>query len=237
MPEKGRREGRGGAASSKLFVWPVGQTPARPFLRLSARGTRARGAAQQNGRWCCHQRPLCRASPARETFGRSGRRLRSQPRRLELRRLASRATTALLHRCHLVPSGPACHRCLTVRCRPSVQTVGWCRPSGLPVGPVGPRLLPFPSPGLLLSQAPRAAGWRSSRRAAALACGSGSRGCPPSPAACLPAFQPCQGAFSFRVCLPGFHQSGRARRPRCLGVTFRPFQFPAKPWNITRDRR
>ena len=72
-----------------------------PCLRLSARGTRARGATQ-NGDWCCHQSPLCRAPPC-GGHGRSGRRLRSQPRRLELRRLASRTSTALLH---LHPSRP-----------------------------------------------------------------------------------------------------------------------------------
>lgn len=121
---------------------------------------------------------------------------------------------------------------------PAFGPDGRLAPAAWPSGrAIGPRLLPFPSPGALLSQGPWAAGWRSSRRAAALACGSGSRGCPPSPAACLPALQPCQGVCPFRVCLPGFHQSGRARRPRCLGVTSRPFQFPAKLWNITRDWR
>lgn len=58
-----------------------------------------RAPAARRTKWpplCNQRRPLCRAPPCRG-HGRSGRRLRSQPRRLELRRLASRTSTALLH--------------------------------------------------------------------------------------------------------------------------------------------
>jgi hypothetical protein len=169
-----KKEERGGAAPSDeskrgsllgppLFArWPC--------LRLSARGTRARGATQ-NGRWCCHQRPLCRAPPC-GGHGRSGRRLRSQPRRLELRRLASRTSTALLH---LHPSRPF-RACLSAvpdlfappvrpqraRLAPAAWSLWWAH------WPTAGILVPRPC-GPACAEPFMAADWPSSRLAAALA--------------------------------------------------------------------
>ena len=141
----------------------------RPCLRLSARGTRARGPTQ-NGDWCCHQSPLCRAPPC-GGYGRSGRRLRSQPRRLELRRLASRTSTALLH---LHPSRPF-RACLSAvpdlfapPVRPCVSACA-CRLVVL-VGALAHGWYPCPSPlRPCLRGTAMAADWPSIRLAAALA--------------------------------------------------------------------
>ena len=174
----------------------------------------------QNGRRCCHQRPLCRAM----SFG---RRLRSQPRRLELRRLASAqprhfriglifalpgvlaaaagpSAPILLPRFRFAPSAwPddwACWPCVWCpaprQCHPAFATGRhWLR-AGLP-----------------------AAG----SAALARSCPSG-RGCSLSSAACpCLAFQPLAEARLRRVCQPGLHQPGLSRRPRLSSLPLRDF--------------